>query len=214
MLALLFALQSADPPTYSGLAKQLVVAIPRVEAGARVDGALDEPVWRRAARLAGFSQYRPVDGRPAEDSTEVLVWYAPDAIWFGVRAYEPHGNVVRATLADRDNIDADDNIQILLDTYDDHRRALLFAVNPFGVQEDGVRSEGQDAGAAGGGASATGRFDGVVDLSPDFVYQSRGHLTDWGDEGEVGIPFKSLRHPSPDAQAWGLPAVRAVPHSR
>src|SRR6266480_8131643 len=88
MLALLFALQSADPPTYSGLAKQLVVAIPRVAAGARVDGALDEPVWRRAARLAGFSQYRPVDGRPAEDSTEVLVWYAPDAIYFGIYTFE------------------------------------------------------------------------------------------------------------------------------
>src|SRR2546430_16942637 len=106
MLALLFALQSADPPTYSGLAKQLVVAIPRVEAGARVDGALDEPVWRRAARLAGFSQYPPVDGPPAEDSTQVLVWYPPDAISFGVRAYEPHGNVVLATLPHRRSLDA------------------------------------------------------------------------------------------------------------
>ena len=213
MLALLFALQSADPPTYSGLAKQLAVAIPRIAADARVDGVLDEPVWQRAARLIGFSQYRPVDGRPAEDSTEVLVWYAPDAIWFGVRAYEPHGNVVRATLADRDNIDADDNIQILLDTYNDHRRALLFAVNPLGVQEDGVRSEGLDAGAAGGGASATGRFDGVVDLSPDFVYQSRGHLTEWGYELEVRIPFKSLRYQSADPQSWGLQVVRVVQHS-
>ena len=198
MLPLLFALQSADPPTYSGLAKQLAVPVPRIDATARVDGVLDEPVWRRAARLAGFSQYRPVDGRPADDSTEVLVWYAPDAIWFGVRARERHGHVVRATLADRDNIDADDNVQILLDTYNDHRRALLFAVNPLGVQEDGVRSEGQDAGAAGGGASATGRFDGVVDLSPDFVYQSHGHLTDWGYEVEVRIPFKSLRYQSAD----------------
>src|SRR6184192_4697225 len=174
MLPLLLVLQTATPdsgPIYSGLAKQLDARIPRFESEARIDGVLDEPVWRRSARLTGFSQYRPVDGRPAEDSTEVLVWYAPDAIWFGVRAYEPHGNVVRATLADRDHIDADDNIQILLDTYNDHRRALLFAVNPLGVQEDGVRSEGQDAGAAGGGASATGRYDGIVDLSPDFVYQ-------------------------------------------
>src|SRR5438876_9523083 len=160
MLALLLALQ--DPgPVYSGLAKQLDVHIPRFEAAAKIDGVLDEPVWSRAATLTGFSQYRPVAGRPAEDSTAVLVWYAPDAIWFGVRAYEPHGKVVRATLANRDNIDADDNIQILLDTYNDHRRALLFAVNPLGVQEDGVRSEGQDAGAAGGGASATGRYDGI-----------------------------------------------------
>src|SRR5437867_4036810 len=102
MLALLLLLQSGvpDPPTYDGWKKQLAVTLPRIEADPRVDGMLDEPVWRRAARLVGFSQYRPVDGRPAEDSTEVLVWYAPDAIWFGVRAYEPHGNVVRATLAD------------------------------------------------------------------------------------------------------------------
>src|SRR5437588_12834498 len=148
MLALLFALQSADPPTYSGLAKQLAVAIPRVAADARVDGVLDEPVWQRAARLIGFSQYRPVDGRPAEDSTEVLVWYAPDAIWFGVRAYEPHGNVVRATLADPDPLDAADNIQILLYTFHDHRRAMMFAVNPLCVQEDGVRSAGPGAGSA------------------------------------------------------------------
>src|SRR5438445_13791365 len=165
MLALLLALQGVTDtgPTYSGVAKQLDVAIPRLQAEARADGVPDGPAWREAARLVGFSQYRPVDGRPAEDSTEVLVWYAPDAIWFGIRAFEPHGNVVRATLADRDNIDADDRVEILLDTYLDHRRALLFAVNPLGVQEDGVRSEGQDAGAAGGGASATGRFDGVVD---------------------------------------------------
>ncbi len=215
MLALLLALQGVtDPgPAYDGLAKQLDVAIPRHEAEVRLDGVLDEPVWRRTALLHGFSQYRPVDGRPAEDSTQVLVWYSPEAIWFGIRAFELHGSVVRATLADRDNIDADDNVQILLDTYADHRRALLFAVNPLGVQEDGVRSEGQDAGAAGGGAATTGRFDGVVDLSPDFVYQSHGHVTEWGYEIEVRIPFKSLRYQSADPQDWGLQIVREVQHS-
>src|SRR5213596_3466327 len=175
MLPLLFALQSAAPDSsliYSGLAKQLDPRLPRFEAQANIDGVLDEPVWRRSARLTGFSQYRPVDGRPAEDSTEVLVWYAPDAIYFGIRAYEPHGNVVRATLADRDHIDADDNIQILLDTYNDHRRALLFAVNPLGVQEDGVWSDGFEASA--GGPQAGGRFDAIIDLNPDYVYESRG----------------------------------------
>lgn len=216
MLALLLALQTgvaASPPSYDGRAHQIDVRLPRIVAEATVDGMLDEPVWRQAALLRGFSQYRPVDGRPAEDSTHVLVWYAPDAIWFGIRAFEAHGHVVRATLADRDNIDADDNVQILLDTYADHRRALLFAVNPLGVQEDGVRSEGQDAGAAGGGAATTGRFDGVTDLSPDFVYESRGHVTDWGYEVEIRIPFKSLRYQSADPQDWGLQVVRVVQHS-
>src|SRR2546430_7618716 len=95
MLALLLALQ--DPgPVYSGLAKQLDVHIPRFEAAAKIDGVLDEPVWSRAATPTGFSQYRPVDGRPAEDSTAVLVWYAPDAIYFGIRAFERHGGARRA----------------------------------------------------------------------------------------------------------------------
>src|SRR5690242_12405590 len=173
---------------------------------------LDEPVWSRAAVLTGFSQYRPVDGRPADDSTAVLVWYAGDAIYFGIRAYEAHGHVVRATLADRDNIDADDRIEILLDTCLAHRRATMFAVNPLGVQEDGVWSDGVNASAAGG-PSAGGRFDATIDLNPDYVYESRGHVTDWGYEVEVRIPFKSLRYQSSDPQDWGIQIVRETQHS-
>src|SRR5437764_182442 len=215
MLALLLVLQSAAPDSgliYSGLAKQLDARIPRFETQANIDGVLDEPVWRRSARLTGFSQYRPVDGRPAEDSTEVLVWYAPDAIYFGIRAFERHGGAVRATLADRDNIDADDHVAILLDTYLDHRRATMFAVNPLGVQEDGVWSDGVAAGAAGG-PGAGGRFDATIDLNPDYVYESRGRVTDWGYEVEVRIPFNSLRYQRAKPQDCGVQILRSVQHS-
>lgn len=215
MLAVfLFLLQSQGDPqhVYDGRLRQIDVTIPRIEAPAvRLDGALDEAVWREAAVLKGFTQYRPVDSRPAADSTEVLVFYAPDAIYFGIRAFEVHGNVVRATLADRDNIGADDNIQILLDTFNDRRRALLFAVNPLGAQQDGVRSEGL-AGAAGG-ANAGFRFDGVVDLNPDYVFQSQGRLTPFGFEVEVRIPFKSLRYQSGEIQDWGIQIIRLTQHT-
>ena len=211
---LLVLLQSAanPQPVYDGRLHQVDVRIPRIEpVSIRIDGELDEPVWRQAALLTGFTQYRPVDSRPAEDSTEVLAFYGPDAIYFGIRAYEAHGSVVRATLADRDNIDADDKIQILLDTFNDRRRALLFAVNPLGVQQDGVRSEGL-AGAAGG-QNAGFRFDGVVDLNPDYVYESHGHVTPWGYEVEVRIPFKSLRYQSGVTQDWGIQIVRTTQHT-
>src|SRR5438477_7896170 len=215
MLAvLLLLLQSPrmQQPVYDGHLRQLEVRIPRIEtATVQLDGVLDEPVWRQAALLTGFSQYRPVDSRPAEDSTQVFVFYAPDAIYFGIRAFEQHGALVRATLADRDNIGADDNIQILLDTFNDRRRALLFAVNPLGAQQDGVRSEGI-AGAAGG-QNAGGRFDGVVDLNPDYVYQSAGHVTPWGYEVEVRIPFKSLRYQSGATQDWGIQVIRVTKHT-
>ncbi len=93
-----------------------------------------------AALLTGFSQFSPVDGVPAADSTEVLVWYSPSAIHFGIRAYEAHG-AVHATLADRDRIGADDHVQILLSTFNDGRQATVLAVNPFGVQSDGALVE-------------------------------------------------------------------------
>ncbi len=196
---------------YDGRAGRIEVHIPRIDTVATIDGSLDEPVWQRAALLTGFSEYQPVDGRPANDSTEVLVWYGKDAIYFGIRAFESHGPVVRATLANRDNIDADDHVSILLDTYNTRRQALLFAVNPLGVQEDGVWSDG--VGASAGGQNSGGRMDASIDLNPDYVYQSRGHVADWGYEVEIRIPFKSLHYQSSDPQTWGFQVDRVVQHS-
>ena len=217
LLALAIA-QSDSGPSYDGRARQLRVQIPRIEETVAVDGALDEPVWARAARLTGFSQYQPVDSRPAEERTEVFVWYGPTAIHFGIRAYEAHGDVVRATRADRDNIGSDDQVQLLLDTYDDRRRAFLFGVNPFGVQQDGIRSDQYAGGAGGqyrGGGGFTGMniLDGNVDLNPDFVFESRGRLTPWGYEVEIRIPFKSLRYQDGNPQNWGINVLRRTQHS-
>jgi hypothetical protein len=112
-----------DAAVYDGHAGQTTVHVPRLDAHIDVDGALTAAPWRQAAVLTGFSEYTPIDGQPAEDSTEVLVWYSPTAIYFGIRAYEPHG-AVHATLADRDKIDADDNIQLILSPFLHSRQAL------------------------------------------------------------------------------------------
>jgi hypothetical protein len=192
--------------------------VPRIDTVATIDGSLDEPVWRRAARLTDFSQYQPVDGRPSAEPTEVLVWYAPDAIYFGIRAREIHGNVVRATHANRDNIDSEDQIQILLDTDNARQIAFLFGVNPYGVQQDGTRSA-QFAGGAGGPSATGGGFrtinplEGSVDLNPDYFFESKGRLVEGGYEVEMRIPFKSLRYQDAKVQSWGIHILRRVQHS-
>lgn len=178
------------------------VVAPRLEASASVDGVLDEEAWAAAAVLDGFHQYEPVDGRPAEERTEVLVWYAPDAIHFGIRAYDSRPASIRATNADRDAIDSDDHVLIYLDTFNDQRRAYLFGVNPLGVQQDGVRTEGA--------SSAGNIFGGSIDTNPDFIFESAGALTDDGYVVEVRIPFKSLRFPAAPEQTWGLNILRKV----
>ncbi|MGH7534541.1 MAG: DUF5916 domain-containing protein, partial [Gemmatimonadales bacterium] len=56
-------------------------------------------------------------------------------------------------------------------------------------------------------------FDATIDLNPDFVFQSRGRLTDSGYEVEVRVPFKSLRYQSGATQDWGLQVVRITQHT-
>lgn len=210
---------------HSGSERELTVSPPRIETvgqdasgSIQIDGVLSEQQWAQAARLTGFSQYQPVDGRPAEEPTEVLVWYAPDAIYFGIRATELHGDVVRATQANRDNIASEDHIQILLDTYNDSRIAFLFSVNPLGVQADGTRSDQSGGGAGGrsatgGGSTNINPMEGNVDLNPDFTFESMGRLVPTGYEVEIRIPFKSLRYQEGDSQTWGIHVLRRVQHS-
>jgi len=190
---------------YSGSARNLRVALPRLEDHVRIDGVLDDPPWRQAARLTDFSAYAPVDGGPAAEATEVLVFYSPTAIHFAVRAQAAPGTV-RATLANRDRLDTEDQVRIFLSTFNDGRQAFYFAVNPLGVQADGVLVEGTTTQAGGFAGLATGRED--PDLSPDFVFESKGRLTAEGYEIEVRIPFKTLRYPSAAPQSWGLHVTR------
>src|SRR6478672_11570477 len=202
----------APSATYVGREGQLQVRVPRFEreaANATIDGILDEGVWSQAALLTGFSQFSPQDGIPAADSTQVLIWYSPTALYVGVRAFEQHG-AVHATLADRDKITADDNVQILLGTFHDRRQAYVFAVNPFGVQMDGTIVE---AGVATGGWTPTLTGRTAPDLSQDFVFTSKGRLTEYGYEVEIRVPFKSMKFQSGDEQSWDVNVVRQVQHS-
>ena len=212
ILAILGAFQLAaaqpvpEPAIYNARAGQTSVHIPIIDTTITVDGRLDEPVWRRASMLTGFSEYQPVDQRPAPDSTEVLVWYSRDAMYFGIKAFETHG-AVRATLAERDNVSSDDNVEVHLDTYDQRTRAFVFIVNPLGVQADGIKNE------MGGFVPGSNVSPGQNDLSPDFIWESKGHVTPWGYEVEMRIPFSSLRYPAKSVQNWGIQIQRNVQHS-
>lgn len=179
------------------------VTIPRLEgdtARITVDGVLDEPAWRAAARLTGFHQYRPVDGRPAAERTEVLLWYSPEAIHVGILAFDSDPGAIRATVADRDNLGNDDRVALFLDTFNDRRRAYFFTVNPLGAQADGIRSEGT--------GSAGNLFGASDDFNPDYTWDSKGVRTPEGYVVELRIPFSSLRFPGSGEQVWGVNVTR------
>jgi hypothetical protein len=171
-------------------------SIPRIDAAVTIDGRLDEPAWSQATRLTGFSEFRPVDGQPASEQTEVRVFYSPSALYVGIIADDSVPGSIRATVADRDNISQDDWVRVFLDTFSDRRRAFVFGVNPLGSQEDGVQTEGA--------FNAGSMFGGTVDLNPDYQFDSKGQISPDGYIVEVRIPFKSLRYPGSGPQRWGI----------
>ncbi len=189
------AYATEPPATYNGRSNQTTLSPPKVSGAVKVDGRLDEAAWLEASLLTGFSQYSPVDGIAAADSTEVLVMYTDHAVYFGIRAFETHGPV-HASHADRDKIGADDNVQLLLDTFRDRRRAYSIAVNPLGIQSDGIFSDNSGA-----------------DLNPDFQFESKGNVTAYGYEVEIRVPFKSIRFQQAKSQNWGINVIRRVQHS-
>jgi hypothetical protein len=197
----LLLLQTAAAPVQGGSAPSFDV--PRSAEDVVVDGNLNEAAWSGAARLNGFFQYEPSDGQPASQPTEIRVFYTAKALYFGIVAGIRSGANLNATVSKRDNILNDDRVLIYLDTFNDRRRAFVFGVNPYGIQLDGVRSEG--SGTAGR------MFGGGEDWSPDFHYDSRGVLTDSGYVVEVRIPFKSLRFPPDENQSWGINVSRVTP---
>ena len=89
-------------------------------------------------------------------------------------------------------LNADDRIEILLDTFRDQRSAFYFATNPAGALVDGL-------------TFANGQLNTDWDTVWD-VQTSRGA---GGWVAEFAIPFKSLSFPA-DGRTWGFNVSRTI----
>src|SRR5687768_6094109 len=157
--------------------KSRPVAVTRFEKAPVIDGKLDEDVWKTAAVLKDFYQINPGDNAPPSYPTETLLGYDSHTLYIVFRCADDPTKV-RATLAKRDAVPGtEDTVRILLDTFNDKRRAYVLLFNPLGVQQDGVRTEGSG-----------------VDYSVDVVMESKGVINADGYTVEVAVPFKSLRY--------------------
>ncbi|MDQ6888089.1 MAG: carbohydrate binding family 9 domain-containing protein [Gemmatimonadota bacterium] len=189
LLALRFAGVDSVPPK---TADSVRIPIPRTTHPPVLDGRLDDPIWKDAARLTGFVQYEPADQSPPTQKSVGYVAYDANYFYFAFHATEPSRGNVRATLFPRERGgESDDRVTILLDTFNDQRRAYEFRSTPLGIQTDGVKVEGQQA-----------------DISVDFVWYSAGRVDEDGWSVEMMIPWASLRFPAGDTIAIGFNAVR------
>ncbi|MET0650267.1 MAG: carbohydrate binding family 9 domain-containing protein, partial [Pyrinomonadaceae bacterium] len=169
------------------------VRVARFEKAPVIDGKLDDDIWKTAAVLKDFYQINPGDNIAPSKPTETLIGYDSKFLYIAFHCFD-EPDKVRATLPKRDDVmNNDDSIRIMLDTFNDRRKAYVLVFNPLGVQQDGIRTEGMGA-----------------DFSVDIVMESKGSITSDGWVVEVAVPFKSLRYEAGKGKLWGLQIFRRI----
>ena len=172
-----------------------------VEEQIQVDGVLDEPLWQIASSISLPYEWFPGDGVEPPVQTECLVTHDAHHLYVAFRALDPDPSSIRAHLMDRDDIVPfvqDDHVGVLIDPFNDERRAFQLRVNPLGVQADAIFSE----------------LEGFEDFSWDIIWASAGLITGEGYVVEISIPFNQLRfEASSEPQTWGFEAFRSYPRT-
>ena len=173
--------------------KRNPILVPRFDRPPVVDGKLDDEVWKQAVKLKDFYQTSPGDNTAPSQATEVFLGYDSTHLYVAFHCYDDPAKV-RANIVKRDDIFNDDYVGMLLDTFNDHRKAYELDFNPLGVQEDGIWQ------------------DPIYneDFNPDFVMESKGMLTSDGYVVEIAIPFKSLRYEAGKNKLWGAHFYRRI----
>jgi hypothetical protein len=165
-------------------------AVPVTDGGAV---ALPAPAMYAGISIADFRQREPGDGEPVSQATTAYLSY-DDANLYVVFVCADDSARVRANVNRREVIDDDDQVLVYLDTFRDGERAYVFAVNPLGIQRDGIRFERADE----------------EDMSFDAVWSSEGRLTADGYVVRIAIPFRSLRFSNDSTHTWGIALGRVI----
>ncbi|MGQ9617749.1 MAG: DUF5916 domain-containing protein [Candidatus Aminicenantia bacterium] len=172
--------------------------IPKLSNPPKIDGKIQEnSEWKEAIKIENFLQLTPKEGGAPSERTFFYIGYDKENLYMAFKCFDSEPRKIRATLTQRDRVFSDDWVLILIDTFNEKRRAFAFFVNPFGIQMDGISIE------EGGSQN--------FDFSWDAVFYSEGRITREGYEIEVSIPFKSIRFPNKNEHRWGLFIGRNIP---
>ena len=162
----------------------------------RLDGQLDEAVYRDVPPISGFIQTLPDEGSPATEKTEAWITFDEKNVYVSARLWDsaPESEwVANEMRRDTNQLRNNDTFSASFDTYYDRRNAMNFFTNPLGARAD---VQHMNEGNANGDWNPvwdvrTGRFEG-------------------GWTVEMQIPFKSLRYRPGTSQIWGIQLRRAI----
>ncbi len=172
---LLFIAFTAQGQQHNGL------HIKKTKGAITLDAEMKEADWMEAEVADHFRQYFPFDSSYAIAPTEVRMMYDDHFIYVYavMRSLGPRSYITPSLKRDFRG-EANDGFTVNIDTYKDRTNAFQFGVNPFGVQREGLISNG-------------GAVSEDLSLNWDNKWYSAAKIYDDRWECELAIPFKTIR---------------------
>ncbi|HTH23863.1 MAG TPA: DUF5916 domain-containing protein [Vicinamibacterales bacterium] len=166
----------------------------RLHSPLRIDGRLEEEVYRTIVPISDFIQQEPDEGQPATEKTEAWILFDEVNLYICARNWDSHPEreVANELRRDNGNILGNENLTFAIDTLYDRRNGYVFQTNALGALRDMAVTDDQQNQAWNGIWNVkTARFEN-------------------GWTVEVAIPFKTLRYRDSGPQTWGINLRRLV----
>ncbi len=176
------------------------LTLPRLQGDLELDGVSNEPAWQEITPLP-LVMHLPVYGKTPTERTEIRIAYDDDYLYLSGRCYDADPSGIQGNSMTRDVWSAsDDQLTLVLDTFNDNENAVVFITTPAGKRVDfTVINDAVERGARATDQSWNTFWDVAV---------IRNHE---GWFAEMRIPFSSLRFQNQNGKVvMGLTAWRWI----
>ena len=171
----------------------------RVSIPPKLDGLIQEEIWRTSPSAKHFTQSRPFPQSVPTHRTEVWIAYDDDNLYIAAQMYDAAPDSILQQLSVRDEVENSDEFGIWFSPYNDGINAVGFSTTPRGALNDFIMN-------------AQGSDD-----SWNGVWEVRSQIHPRGWSTEIRVPWSQFRMPKlPEGvtQEWGMNIWRSVRRSR
>jgi len=158
-----------------------------------IDGVLDDEIWQQATVITDLHQVNPVDhGTPTQESI-FYVTYDDNYFYVAARLFDTDPDqIIARTMIQGQSVRFDDNVHVILDTFNNSRTAFRFVTNANAIRDDAV-------------------FESPT--SPNFdwsgIWLVDSQIDDQGWTTEIAIPFTTMNF-DPNTTVWGFNVEREI----
>jgi Domain of unknown function (DUF5916) len=168
----------------------------RATSAIALDGKLDDADWLRAPVVDRWTENMPNEKVAAKFKTEVRFLYDQNALYIGMKAFDPDISKLDAPFVRRDKVfGTQDNFVVWIDPTGARKFAQFFRVNARGILADGSWNEDTSN----------------EDFSPDYDFEAIAHVDKDFWSAEMRIPWTSLRVPHPLPEKLTFIVFRNMP---